>query len=74
MLLQHERLAGLQIDEDKLQQHNLLNLKGLNSHNLKVAKLLEKLKIFADKEFKVEMRQYEELEESLHRKGEAEEP
>ena len=50
MVMQHKKLAGQQIDEGKLQKHTLLNLKGLNSHNLKVANLLEKLKIIADKE------------------------
>ena len=50
MVMQHKKLAGHQIDEGKLQKHTLLNLKGLNSHNLKVANLLEKLKIIADKE------------------------
>ena len=61
MVLQHEKLAGLQIDEGKLQEHTLLNLKGLNDHNLKVVKLLEKLKKIADNEFETEKSQYEEL-------------
>ena len=74
MELQHRILAGHQIDEGKLQKHTLLNLKGLNSHNLKVATLLEKLKIIVDKEFQVETRQYEEMEEHLNRNDEAEEP
>ena len=74
MLLQHEKLAGLQIQEDQLKEHTLLNLKDLNSHNFRVAKLLEKLKTIADKEHKVEMNHYMELEEHLQRKGEAEEP
>ena len=74
MLLQHEKLAGLQIQEGKLREHTLLNLKGLNNHNFMVAKLLEKLKIIADKEYTDEMSQYEKLKEHLKRKGEAEEP
>ena len=65
MLLQHEKLAGLQIEEGKLHEHTLLNLNDLNDHNLKVAKLLDRLRKFADKEYKVEMSQYKELEENL---------
>ena len=74
MVLQHTKLAGDQIDEGKLQKHYLLNLKGLNSHNLKVVKLLQELKKIADREFEVEMTQYEEMKEHLKRKVEAEEP
>ena len=74
MMLQHTKLAGDQIEEGKLQKHTLLNLEDLNSHNLKVAKLLEKLKKIADRESQVEMTQYQELKEHLKRRGEAEEP
>ena len=74
MVLQHTKLAGDQIEEGKLQKHTLLNLKGLNSHNLKVVKLLQELKKIADREFEVEMTQYEEMKEHLKRKVEAEEP
>jgi len=74
MVLQLEKLAGHQIQEENLQKHTLLNLEDLNSHNLKVAKLLEKLKKIADRESQVEMTQYQELKEHLKRRGEAEEP
>ena len=74
MVLQHTKLAGDQIDEGKLQKHTLLNLKGLNSHNLKVVKLLQELKKIADNEFEIEKREFKEMEEHLKRKDEAEEP